>query len=160
MASKQGTDQVFAQLQSLKDGASYVELAKLTGYSISALKQIMADLSHRGAVSRSITRPVVFKAIENPPSFGQTLIIREPAPLIELDLKKMAVISDYLDSDKSHPDELINSLFNRIKESTPEKNQIMMEFLVNLTEVIRQRLESTKELVNDDIQVNSKNGKR
>ena len=150
--SKRALDTIHAQLQAQTKGATYIELSKLTGYAIPTVKLAISNLSHSGAVVATHSKPVSFRAIEMPPRAGQTLVIKEPVPPIELDSRMIAQIIAQSESSKPLADEMLVVLFDRLKSNTHEKNHALLVFLVNFTEVIRQRLENGKELSIDDFE--------
>lgn len=158
--SQKAVETCYAQLKASKDGLNYADLAKLTGYSIPTVKLAISALNRQGSISVSYSKPVVFKAVETPPLVGQTIIVREPVPPVELDSAMISQIGKQIDSTKTDfNDELLTVLFNRARTATPDKLNNLMVFLVNFTEVIRTRL-SLNELDPADFDVtNSKKGK-
>lgn len=159
--SQKAVDTCFAQLKASKHPLSYHDLAKLTGYSVPTVKLAISTLNRSGSISTSYSRPVVFKAIETPPLPGQTIIIREPVPPIELDSAMIDQITKQIESSKTDfNDELLTILFHRARVSPPDKITNLIKFLVNYTEVLRSRV-SGNELNPADFDVtHSKKGKK
>lgn len=152
--SEKAVNVIFAQLQSRDRGATYEELTKLTGYSIATVKNVISVLNHRGNIAQSHTRPTVLRAVTTPPQPGQTLIIREPVPPLELNPKMIVNIQSAIAGPaKTENDELLTVLFDRARRSSPEKLHNLMTFLVNFTEVLRIQMD-THELTADDLNGN------
>lgn len=130
---------------------TYKELAKLTGLTVHALRLVVSSLKLTGSIDVSNERPATLKAIKAPPMPGQTLIIREPMPALELDSAIMEAMHRQIDSKQTaFNDELITAVILRARANTAEKNQRLLVFLVNIAEVIRMRI-ATDELSIDDL---------
>lgn len=149
--SKNTIDAIYAQLKARPKGATYAELVKLTGLSRPTIRLAMNHLSISGSVAFSHSKPVTITAIESPPLPGQTLIIREPMPALEIDSKIVDTISKDIEAGRTDfNDELLVALFTRIKQNNAEKNHKLMVFLINASEAIRNHL-ATDELSIEDL---------
>lgn len=149
-------DTVFAQLQNQKNGATFVELSVLTRLSIPTVRQAVSVLRHSGRITQAHSRPVVFKAVQSAPKAGQTLIVREPMPPIEINPQLVATITDAVKLGQKSGDEMADLVVGRIAANSHEKNKALLVFLVNAAEVIRVRLENDSELSVDDVMGESK----
>lgn len=145
--SKDTIDTVHAQLTAKP--VTYTDLAKLTGLSVSSVRLAVSNLitQNRAIVLRG--RPVMIKALKNQVPVGQTLIIREPAPPLEIDQSMIEKIKVAMTRDESDP--MLSVLFERMNGNEPDRLSNLLAVLVNCSEVIRQKLESLNALDPSDV---------
>jgi len=157
--SKTAIDTVYAQLK-LIGPQTYEDLMRATGYSRATIKNAISYLKMQGSISMSMTKPTQYTAIETPPMPGQTLIVREALPPAELDSKIIESMNKAIDDPEVKVgDPVTAELFNRIRTADSQKLNSMLIVLVNLSEIIRERLTSD-ELDLSDIDPNSLKGKK
>jgi hypothetical protein len=136
------------------------QLRTITDYSIPTIRQAISVAQMQGHVVKIPGGyPAKFKAITEIPTAGQTLIIKEAIPPLEISRDVMSGIRNLIMAtrkktlSKEERNKLPEMLAIVYLASPPEDRSKLKDFLINFAEVIRVDLEGNKELDPSDIKV-------
>lgn len=155
--SKETVNTVVATILRSK-GKEYTaeELKIIMGLSLPSIRQAVSSAIMMGSLIKVPgTYPARYRALSDVPQVGQTLIIREPAPAMEINKETMNGIRKLISEQPAEPVEgkISEILAQFYKTATPDKRSFLKDFLINFAEVIKSDLEATKQLDPSDIKI-------
>lgn len=133
------------------------ELRIILGLSLPSVRQALSNAILLGSVVKVPgSYPAKFRAIKEIPTMGQTLIIKEPAPAMEINGEFMNNIRNLINQDQFDDKKPSGFLAKFYKTAPPETRSGLKDLLINFAEVIKQDLEATKQLDPSDIKIRKK----
>jgi hypothetical protein len=100
--------------------------------------------------------PAKYRALSDIPQAGQTLIIREPAPAMEINKETMNGIRQLIQKEEFDETKISDQVAKFYKTAPPDKRSFLKDFLINFAEVIKADLEASKQLDPSDIKIGKK----
>lgn len=156
--SKETVNTVVATILRSK-GKEYTaeELKIILGLSLPSIRQAVSTGIMLGSLIKVPgSYPAKYRALSDIPQAGQTLIIREPAPAMEINKETMNGIRQLIQKEEFDETKISDQVAKFYKTAPPDKRSFLKDFLINFAEVIKADLEASKQLDPSDIKIGKK----